>query len=149
MKYKNIKLVFLALTGLSLCSCLDLQPQDQLGGNKMWTSVSDYKNFANNFYKWTTDFSSIYNDGSPHSDSRSDILTYSSINIYSKERIQYRLQMEIIQRIITISDGQIFYCRIQKVIHVPLILNNIWAKLISFGHILTLTCWNFMGMPLS
>lgn len=84
MKFKNIKLTFLALAGLSLCSCLDLQPQDQLGGNKMWTSVSDYKNFANNFYTWTTDFPSVYNDGSPHSDSRSDILTYSSVNIYSK-----------------------------------------------------------------
>jgi hypothetical protein len=84
MKLKNIKLLFLAVTALSLSSCLDLEPQDQLGGNKMWTSVSEYKNFANNFYAWTTDFSSVYNDGTPHSDSRSDILTYSSVNVYSK-----------------------------------------------------------------
>jgi len=84
MKIRNIKYILLGLLSMSFCSCLNLQPQDQLGGDKMWTSVSDYKNFANNFYTWTTDFSSIYNDGSPHSDSRSDLLTYQTVNIYSK-----------------------------------------------------------------
>ena len=84
MKCKNIKFALFALASLSFCSCLDMQPQDQLGGDKMWTSVSDYENFANNFYTWTTDFPSIYNDGSPHSDSRSDLMTYSSVNVYSK-----------------------------------------------------------------
>lgn len=81
-KIKNI--IAAAFIGLCLQSCLDLDPQDQLGGDKMWVSASDYKNFANNFYGWLPNFSTIYNDGSAHSDSRSDLLTYTSVNIYSK-----------------------------------------------------------------
>ena len=62
-------------------SCLNLDPQDQLGGNAMWTSVSDYEQFANSFYGWTRDFSDIL-DGE-HSDKRSDIITYETYNAYS------------------------------------------------------------------
>lgn len=62
-------------------SCLNLGPQDQLGGNAMWTSVSDYEQFANSFYGWTRDFSDIL-DGE-HSDKRSDIITYETYNAYS------------------------------------------------------------------
>ena len=73
-----------AATVLQMTSCLDLDPQDQLGGDNMWATASEYNNFANIFYGWPRDFSSIYNDGSPHSDSRADFFTYATVNIYSK-----------------------------------------------------------------
>lgn len=84
MKTKIYKFVCAAWVVFGLASCLNLEPQDQLGGDKMWVSASDYKNFANNFYNWLPTFATIYNDGSAHSDSRSDLLTYTSVNIYSK-----------------------------------------------------------------
>lgn len=84
MKIKNIKYILFMAAALSLQSCLDLDPQDQLGGDKMWVKASDYEQFANNFYTWTTDFGSIYNDGSAHSDSRSDLITYQTPNTVSK-----------------------------------------------------------------
>lgn len=84
MKIKNIKYILFMAAALSLQSCLDLDPQDQLGGDKMWTKVSDYQQFSNNFYTWTRDFGSINNDGSPHSDSRSDLITYQTPNVTSK-----------------------------------------------------------------
>ena len=31
------------MLGMTFHSCLDLEPQDQLGGKNMWTSVNDYK----------------------------------------------------------------------------------------------------------
>ena len=34
------------MLGMTFHSCLDLEPQDQLGGKNMWTSVNDYKQFA-------------------------------------------------------------------------------------------------------
>ena len=37
------------MLGMTFHSCLDLEPQDQLGGKNMWTSVNDYKQFANTF----------------------------------------------------------------------------------------------------
>lgn len=85
MNFNKIKLVAVAAVSmLTLHSCLDLDPQDQLGGSNMWTSTQDFENFANGYYGWLRDFSSIYNDGSPHSDSRSDLFTYEkSTNIYS------------------------------------------------------------------
>lgn len=84
MKIKNIKYILFMAAALSLQSCLDLEPQDQLGGDKMWAKTSDYQQFANNFYSWTTDFGSLYNDGSKHSDSRSDLFTYQTPNTTSK-----------------------------------------------------------------
>lgn len=84
MKIKNIKYILFIATALSLQSCLDLEPQSQLGGDKMWIKASDYQQFANNFYSWTTDFGSLYNDGSKHSDSRSDLFTYQTPNTTSK-----------------------------------------------------------------
>lgn len=84
MKIKNIKYILFMAAALGLQSCLDLDPQDQLGGDTMWTKVSDYQQFANNFYSWTTDFGSIYSDGSAHSDSRSDLITYQTPNTTSK-----------------------------------------------------------------
>lgn len=75
-------LLAIVAASLSLQSCLDLDPQDQLGGDKMWANATEYKQFANNFYGWTRDFGS--NDNGPHSDSRSDLVTFATPNVYSK-----------------------------------------------------------------
>ena len=48
----------------------------------MWANATEYKQFANNFYGWTRDFGS--NDNGPHSDSRSDLVTFATPNVYSK-----------------------------------------------------------------
>lgn len=68
--------------GLGVCSCMDLDPQDQLADGNIWTSESDFEYFANTFYSWTRDFSGVVTDG-PHSDFRSDLMTSSSVNEYS------------------------------------------------------------------
>lgn len=82
---KNIKtigtLLCAAVFAMLHTSCndmLDLAPQDQIGGNKMWRNASDYKQFANNFYGWTRDFSSVL-DGW-HQDRTSDLITYQTYN---------------------------------------------------------------------
>lgn len=75
-------LLAIVAASLSLQSCLDLDPQDQLAGDKMWANATEYKQFANNFYGWTRDFGS--NDNGPHSDSRSDLVTFATPNVYSK-----------------------------------------------------------------
>lgn len=82
MKLYKVKVFVLVALSAALHSCLDLDPQDQLGGDNMWKSSSDYEQFANNFYGWTRDFSSSVYDG-PHSDVRSDLLTYESPNEFS------------------------------------------------------------------
>ena len=50
------------MLGMTFHSCLDLEPQDQLGGKNMWTSVNDYKQFAMTFYSWTprNKFNSVF-----------------------------------------------------------------------------------------
>lgn len=78
--YKNLLLAFAICLGTS--SCLDLDSQDQLADGNMWKTADDFKYFANNFYGWTRDFSTIISDG-PHSDWRSDLMTSSSINQFS------------------------------------------------------------------
>lgn len=83
MILKNIRSIAVVLVAaFSLQGCLDLDPQDQLGGGNMWQNIQEYEQFANNFYDWPRTFSS--NDDGPHSDSRSDIYTGSTPNIYSK-----------------------------------------------------------------
>jgi hypothetical protein len=68
---------------MTMISCLDLNPLDQLADGNIWKSANDFKYFANNFYGWTRDFSHIYNDG-PHSDLRSDLMIpKSGINEFS------------------------------------------------------------------
>lgn len=70
------------MTGLSSCdSALNLDPQDQVGGDKMWRNASDYKQFANNFYGWSRDFRGETAD--IHSDLRSDLITYQTYNEFS------------------------------------------------------------------
>ena len=83
MKRSKITILLAIVLGMTFHSCLDLEPQDQLGGKNMWTSVNDYKQFANTFYSWTRDFSSVVYDGT-HSDKRSDLITYQSYNEFSR-----------------------------------------------------------------
>ena len=54
MKRSKITILLAIVLGMTFHSCLDLEPQDQLGGKNMWTSVNDYKQFANTFYRWNT-----------------------------------------------------------------------------------------------
>ena len=80
---KLYKKAFLILSlGLTLNSCLDLDPQDQLADGNLWGAADDFKYFATNFYGWTRDFKSVISDGA-HSDWRSDLMTSSSVNMYS------------------------------------------------------------------
>ena len=51
---KTYKKALLLLSfGMTLNSCLDLDPQDQLADGNLWGSASDFEYFANNFYGWT------------------------------------------------------------------------------------------------
>lgn len=82
---KNIRTLLLTavILSMTMISCLDLNPLDQLADGNIWKSANDFKYFANNFYGWTRDFSHIYNDG-PHSDLRSDLMIpKSGINEFS------------------------------------------------------------------
>lgn len=81
MKLYNKVILIFFLCG-AMCSCLNLSPEDELADGNMWTSASNFKYFANNFYSWTRDFTTSINDA-PHSDWRSDMWTSSSINQYS------------------------------------------------------------------
>ena len=81
MKLYKKALLILSL-GLTLNSCLDLDPQDQLADGNLWGAADDFKYFATNFYGWTRDFKSVISDGA-HSDWRSDLMTSSSVNMYS------------------------------------------------------------------
>lgn len=85
MKTNKVKYIFLLLAAASLSilqSCLDFDPVAQLGGDTMWRTKADYEQFANNFYGWTRDFRSALDE--VHSDQRSDLVTGSSYNQYSK-----------------------------------------------------------------
>ncbi|WP_287766635.1 RagB/SusD family nutrient uptake outer membrane protein [Bacteroides sp.] len=82
MKRYTIKYLAAGILALSLHSCLDLDPQDQLGDGNMWQTAQDFEQFSNKFYGWTRDFSSSVYDA-PHSDKRSDLITYTSPNSYS------------------------------------------------------------------
>lgn len=73
--------ILLAIGSASCDSALDLDPQDQVGGGKMWRTPSDFKQFANNFYDWTRDFKGDLFD--LHSDERSDFITYQTYNEFS------------------------------------------------------------------
>lgn len=83
MNMKTYKKALLLLSfGMTLNSCLDLDPKDQLADGNLWNSASDFEYFANNFYSWTRDFSTAVFDA-PHSDTRSDLMTSNTINEYS------------------------------------------------------------------
>lgn len=84
MKLINtIKSILLLSVVVTLPSCLDLDPLDQMADSNLWKTPNDYKIYANQFYEWTRDFSTAVYDA-PHSDTRSDLMTYSNYNEYSK-----------------------------------------------------------------
>lgn len=92
MKVKQyITIACFPLFGLFAQSCLDLDPQAQMGDNLVWNKAENFQLFANQFYGWTRDFNlsgtatygNAFSDG-PHSDYRSDLLATSSVNVYSQ-----------------------------------------------------------------
>lgn len=91
MKINNIKyLIGLVLTlSLSQYGCnkaLNLDPLDQIADGNFWKTSNDFKLFANQFYGWRRDFGKAVYDGThdgPHCDKRSDLLTFSSPNVFS------------------------------------------------------------------
>ena len=84
MKIINIiKAILLLSVVITLPSCLDLDPKAQLADANLWQTPNDYKLYANQFYEWPRDFAAALFDG-PHSDTRSDLITSSDYNEYSK-----------------------------------------------------------------
>jgi starch-binding outer membrane protein, SusD/RagB family len=75
-------LLFMTITQYGCNDILNLNPLDQISDENYWKSADNYKLFANKFYDWTRDFGSAVYDG-PHSDTRSDVITSSTANIYS------------------------------------------------------------------
>ena len=92
MKKKHyIAAACFSVMSLFTTSCLDLEPQAQMGDNLVWNTADNFQLFANQFYSWTRDFylsgTATYGNGvsdGPHSDFRSDLLATSSINVYSQ-----------------------------------------------------------------
>ena len=91
MKLKQyITVACFPLLGLMASSCLNLEPQAQLGDNLVWNKAENFQLYANQFYGWTRDFNlsstATYGNGvsdGPHSDYRSDLLATSSLNQFS------------------------------------------------------------------
>lgn len=84
MKIINIiKAILLLSVVITLPSCLDLDPKAQLADANLWQTPNDYKLYTNQFYEWPRDFAAALFDG-PHSDTRSDLITSSDYNEYSK-----------------------------------------------------------------
>lgn len=83
------------LAGIACCAltvtqtgCMNFEPEAELSDAQVWTSASNFQLFANQFYGWTRDFSTstTYQCGvadGPHSDTRSDLMCESSLNVYS------------------------------------------------------------------
>lgn len=82
MKLYKVKAILMLSFGMMFHSCLDLDPQDQLGDPTIWKKPNEFELFANQFYGWTRDFSNVVFDGS-HSDLRSDLMTGAAYNEYS------------------------------------------------------------------
>lgn len=86
MKYINGKIIkYFFTASILFTSCnkaLNLYPEDQLSDENFWKSPDDYKEYANQFYGYLRDFTSVISDA-PHSDWRSDLFTTSTINNYS------------------------------------------------------------------
>ena len=82
---------FFILHSSLFISCMDFDPEAEVGDNIVWGKSDNYQLFANQFYAWTRDlqlsttydYGNAYSDG-PHSDKRSDLLAGSSLNIYSQ-----------------------------------------------------------------
>ena len=46
MKRSKITFFLTIVLGITLHSCLDMEPQDQLGGKNMWTSTESYLDYT-------------------------------------------------------------------------------------------------------
>ena len=88
-RYKRIFAALIVGCGLTATtSCLDFEPEAEMSDAQVWTTADNFQLFANQFYGWTRDFSSgtTYHNGvtdGPHSDTRSDLMCESSLNVYS------------------------------------------------------------------
>ena len=78
-----IKAACLALMGAFTASCMELEPEADMGDSQVWSSADNFQLFANQFYSWTRDFTTSLVD-SPHSDMRSDLMCATAINTYSQ-----------------------------------------------------------------
>jgi len=75
----------LASSALMFNGCnkmLDLDPKDQIADGNYWQSANEFKLFANTFYGWRRDFSAVI-ASNPHSDYRSDLITFPTPDVYS------------------------------------------------------------------
>lgn len=75
-------LAVFSLTQFSCNKALDLDPLAQIADGNYWKSANDFKLYANQFYAWRRDFSSSVYD-SPHSDRRSDLIGFTTPNVWS------------------------------------------------------------------
>lgn len=78
----------LVIAAMLLTSCMEFEPEAEMSDAQVWTKAENFQLFANQFYGWTRDFSSgtTYHNGvadGPHSDTRSDLMCESSLNVYS------------------------------------------------------------------
>lgn len=71
-RYFNLILWSMAL--ITMTSCLDLDPKDQLADPNLWGKPGDFASFANQMYGWTNSFNEMVYSNGPHGDKRSDIL---------------------------------------------------------------------------
>ncbi|MBO5187780.1 MAG: RagB/SusD family nutrient uptake outer membrane protein [Alistipes sp.] len=82
-----IKFATVLAVAVGSVSCLDLDPQDQISDANVWGNANNVQLFANQFYGGLRDFNggnyrTTVWDG-PHSDRRSDLISGSTINVYS------------------------------------------------------------------
>ena len=65
---KIIKTISAAAIALMCTSCLELDPQAQMADPNLWQTAKDFQSFANLFYSWTPNMSSIAKDNDKSSD---------------------------------------------------------------------------------
>lgn len=87
--YNTIKVACVGMMTMAMTSCLDFSPEAQMNDDTVWSSASNFKLFANQFYTYTRDIQSgesyqyAVSDG-PHSDTRSDLIAGVNVNVYSQ-----------------------------------------------------------------
>lgn len=82
MKLIKLHTILLLAIGISVQSCLDIDPKDQLSETNYWQDPNQFTLFSSQFYGWTHNFKDIVGDG-PHCDLRSDLLMTSTLSEYS------------------------------------------------------------------
>ena len=79
MKLTKLHSILILSSGLTIQSCLDIDPKDQLSETNYWRNTEQFTLFASQFYGWTNNFKDIIGDGF-HSDLRSDLLMTSTLS---------------------------------------------------------------------